>query len=167
MANPADRPPCFGRDRAVGALVLVLVSAAPDFSFPDPSPRDRIESDPQVMPNTKSAKKRMHQSERQRLVNRAVKNSIKSLARKVRESAAKSPEEAASDLRLLARKVDKAAAHGVIHGNRAARLKSRLSAVVKHAKQAPKPEAGEKPKATKAAAKPKAAKPKAEKPKGK
>jgi small subunit ribosomal protein S20 len=86
------------------------------------------------MPNTKSAKKRMHQSEQQRLANRAVKSSIKTQIRKVREAAVKSVEQSAVELRQLARKVDKAAAHGVIHANTAARLKSRLSAVVKTAK---------------------------------
>ncbi len=85
------------------------------------------------MPNTKSAKKRMHQSEQQRLVNRSVKSSIKTQIRKVREAAVKNAEQSAVELRQLARKVDKAAAHGVIHANTAARVKSRLSHVVKAA----------------------------------
>jgi small subunit ribosomal protein S20 len=87
------------------------------------------------MPNTKSAKKRMHQSEQQRLVNRSVKSAIKTQIRKVREAAVKSVEQATVELRQLARKADKAAAHGVIHANTAARLKSRLTAVVKAAQQ--------------------------------
>lgn len=86
------------------------------------------------MPNTKSAKKRMHQNERLRLVNRATKHAIKTQVRKVREAAAKNADEAATELQQLARKVDKAAAHGIIHRNMAGRLKSRLSAVVKAAK---------------------------------
>ena len=90
------------------------------------------------MPNTKSAKKRMHQNERRRLVNRATKHAIKTQVRKVREAVAKNADEAATELRQLARKVDKAAAHGIIHRNTAGRLKSRLSAVVKAAKSKPK-----------------------------
>ena len=90
------------------------------------------------MPNTKSAKKRMHQSEQQRLINRSVKSSIKTQMRKVREAAVKGAEQSAVELRQLARKVDKAAAHGVIHRNTAARVKSRLTAVVKAAQASKK-----------------------------
>jgi small subunit ribosomal protein S20 len=86
------------------------------------------------MPNTNSAKKRMKQSQNRRTVNRAVKSSVKTQIRKLRETAAGQPDKADEELKSLAKKVDKAAAHGVMHGNTAARLKSRLSAVVKKAK---------------------------------
>ena len=86
------------------------------------------------MPNTKSAKKRMHTNNRHRLYNRAAKSQLKTLIRKVREAAATDVEKATVELKALARKADKAAAHGVIHANLAARLKSRLSAHVKAAK---------------------------------
>lgn len=86
------------------------------------------------MPNTKSAKKRMKQSQNRRESNRAVKSSVKTQIRKLRETAASQVGKADEEFKALAKKVDKAAAHGVIHSNTAARLKSRLSAVVKKAK---------------------------------
>jgi small subunit ribosomal protein S20 len=87
------------------------------------------------MPNTTSAKMRMHQNERLRLYNRAAKSRLKTQIKKVREALATDPAKAAVELSAFASKVDKAAAHGVIHHNMAARLKSRLSAAVKAAKQ--------------------------------
>lgn len=86
------------------------------------------------MPNTSSAKKRMRQSEVRRLRNRAVKSSIKTLVRKVREAASSGGEAAETEFRLAAKRLDKAAAKGVIHRNQASRIKSRLSALLKGAK---------------------------------
>jgi len=87
------------------------------------------------MPNTKSAKKRMQQSEKRRVNNRSVKHSLKTQIRKLRAAAAHHVDQVDGELRAFSKKVDKAAAHGVIHANTAARLKSRLSAAVKHAKE--------------------------------
>ena len=87
------------------------------------------------MPNSKSAKKRMRQSEDRRERNRAVKSGLKTQMKKVRTAAAAGkPADAATELRSAARKLDQAAAKRVIHPNTAARLKSRLSARVKAAK---------------------------------
>jgi small subunit ribosomal protein S20 len=86
------------------------------------------------MPNTKSGKKRMKQSQNRRTFNRSVKSSIKTQVRKLRDAVTSHVDKADEELKTLAKRVDKAAAHGVIHGNTAARLKSRLNAVVKKAK---------------------------------
>jgi small subunit ribosomal protein S20 len=87
------------------------------------------------MPNTKSAKKRHRQSLVRRARNRAAKSTIKTEVRKVREAiAAGDLATAASEYRLAAKTVDRAAAAGIVHANLAARVKSRLSAAIKGAK---------------------------------
>jgi len=89
-----------------------------------------------AMPNTESAKKRMRQNEVRRLRNRAVKSALKTQIRKVRESAGQTDAQAAeTEFRRATKKLDQAAAHGVIHDNTASRLKSRLSALLKRSKQ--------------------------------
>jgi small subunit ribosomal protein S20 len=87
------------------------------------------------MPNTKSAKKRHRQAIVRRDRNRAAKSAIKTQVRKVREAiAAGDVKTAEAELRLAAKRVDKAAAANVVHANLAARVKSRLSAAIKAAK---------------------------------
>jgi small subunit ribosomal protein S20 len=87
------------------------------------------------MPNTKSAKKRHRQSLVRRARNRARKSQIKTQVRKVREAiAAGDIETAETEFRLATRILDRSAAAGVVHGNLAARGKSRLSAAIKAAK---------------------------------
>jgi small subunit ribosomal protein S20 len=87
------------------------------------------------MPNTKSAKKRHKQSLIRREGNRAIKSSLKTQIRKTIERiSAGNLAEAESELRIAAAKLDKAASAKVIHRNRAARLKSRLSHRIKAAK---------------------------------
>jgi len=88
------------------------------------------------MPNTKSAKKRLRQSLVRRARNRDYKSALKTQIRKVREEIAAGNLEAGEmEFRLAAKRVDKAAAAGVVHPNLAARVKSRLSAALKAAKQ--------------------------------
>lgn len=87
------------------------------------------------MPNSNSAKKRLRQNEVRRARNRAAKSSIKTQIRKVREAiVAGNVEQGEAEFRLAAKRVDKAAAAGVVHANLAARVKSRLSAALKAAK---------------------------------
>ena len=80
------------------------------------------------MPNTKSAKKRLRQSLERRARNRAVKSSLKTQIKKV-HTAVEGGDQAASadEFRGAAKRLDQAAAKGVIHKNKAARLKSRLA----------------------------------------
>ena len=90
------------------------------------------------MPNTKSAKKRLKQSIGRRTRNRATKSALKTEVRKVRAAVvAGDVEKGTTELRIATKKLDQAAAHGVIHRNAAARTKSRLSKALKAAKQKP------------------------------
>jgi small subunit ribosomal protein S20 len=64
--------------------------------------------------------------------NRSTKASLRTQLRKVREAiAAKKTDESAAEFRTLVGKLDRAAAKNVIHPNRAARTKSRLSKAIK------------------------------------
>jgi small subunit ribosomal protein S20 len=84
------------------------------------------------MPHSASAKKRNRQNLRNRDRNRAVKSVVKTEVRKVLAAIAGGDATAAKEhLRTVSKKVDQAAAKKTIHRNRAARIKSRLSARVK------------------------------------
>jgi small subunit ribosomal protein S20 len=84
------------------------------------------------MPNTPSAKKRMRQDAVRRTRNRATKSGLRTQLRKVREAiTAKDVEKSQAEFRTMVQKLDRAAASKVIHANRAARTKSRLSAAIK------------------------------------
>lgn len=88
------------------------------------------------MPTTKSAEKRLRQSETRRARNRAVKRSLHTYVRRVLEAiAAGDVAKSESEFRLAGKKLDQAASKRVIHPNTAARTKSRLSARVKRLKQ--------------------------------
>ena len=74
------------------------------------------------MPNIKSAKKRVLVSKVRQERNKAAKSQLKTVMRKARA------EGADAEARLAAvKKLDKAAGKGLIHKNKAARLKSRLA----------------------------------------
>ena len=89
------------------------------------------------MPNTNSSKKRLRQNVVRRTRNRATKSVIRGHIRKVLEAvAAGEVEKSEEQFRLTARRLDKAAAKNVIHRNRAARVKSRLSTRIKALKTA-------------------------------
>ena len=84
------------------------------------------------MPNTPSAKKRMRQDAVRRIRNRSTKSTLRTQVRKVREAiAAKELDKSQTEFKTLVKKLDKAASHNVIHANRAARTKSRLSSAIK------------------------------------
>jgi small subunit ribosomal protein S20 len=88
------------------------------------------------MPTTNSAKKRHRQSLVRRTRNRAAKSAIKSQVRKVRAAIAEGNIEVAeAEFRVTVKKFDKAAARKIVHVNLASRVKSRLSAAIKAAKQ--------------------------------
>jgi len=76
--------------------------------------------------NIKSQIKRNKQNEKRRLRNKAVRSELKTRT-KVATTAAEEGAENADELaRLAIKRLDKAAAKGVIHKNQAARRKSRL-----------------------------------------
>lgn len=88
------------------------------------------------MPNIASAKKRLRQSLKRNARNRSVKSELRTEIRKVRETTtAGKLEDAEKEFRVAVEKLDRAAAKNIIHKNKAARLKSRLSAHLKAAKQ--------------------------------
>jgi small subunit ribosomal protein S20 len=74
--------------------------------------------------NTKSAMKRIRQSERRRLRNRAMRSKIRGSVKTAR--AADGPARPAAILEAI-RVLDKAVSKGVIHRNTAARKKSALA----------------------------------------
>ncbi|MCE9605960.1 MAG: 30S ribosomal protein S20 [Planctomycetia bacterium] len=91
------------------------------------------------MPHTQSAKKRLKQSTAAKIRNRAVKAELRTKVKSVRASTAAGNVDAAKTEIVVAQaKLDRAASRGVIHKNKAARVKSRLSKALKTAKQAKK-----------------------------
>jgi len=87
------------------------------------------------MPNTKSAKKRLRQNQTRRDHNRAVKSQVRTHIRKVRTAVDDgNVEQSESEFRVAAKKLDQAGAHGILHANKAARIKSRLSKAIKKLK---------------------------------
>jgi len=80
------------------------------------------------MANTRSALKRMRQSEKRRVRNAAVRTSVRTAVKTTRTSlAAASVEEARASLARAIQLLDKAVTKGVVHKNAAARKKSRLT----------------------------------------
>lgn len=80
------------------------------------------------MPNTKSAAKAQRNSGRKRLRNKSVKSALHTLQKRFLGLVGEGKKtEAAALLPQIASALDKAAKGGVIHGNKADRLKSRLS----------------------------------------
>lgn len=84
------------------------------------------------MPNKRSAAKRVRQSEKRRLMNKArkssFKNAVKKLMRAMEEG--KSGEDVMELFKRTQKLIDKAAQKGAIHKNTASRKKRRLAAKV-------------------------------------
>jgi small subunit ribosomal protein S20 len=88
------------------------------------------------MPHSASAKKRLRQSIVCRDRNRAIKSEIKTSIRKVLDALSNKDVSAAQELfRTVSKKTDQAASSRTIHRNKAARIKSRLSARILKASQ--------------------------------
>lgn len=86
------------------------------------------------MPNCNSAKKRHRQSQEDRARNRSYKSAIRSALKKIREATASGKgEEARALLPALSKQLDQAASKHIIHVNKASRLKSRISAMLRTA----------------------------------
>ncbi|MGC6443760.1 MAG: 30S ribosomal protein S20 [Rubripirellula sp.] len=84
------------------------------------------------MPNTASAKKRLRQSEAQRLLNRSTRSSLRSQIRRVHDAVKAGDSEAAqTEFRRAQKSIDQAASSRLIHRNAAARTKSRLVKLIK------------------------------------
>ncbi|MBO0693797.1 MAG: 30S ribosomal protein S20 [Acidimicrobiaceae bacterium] len=78
------------------------------------------------MANIKSQIKRNRTNEIRRLRNKAVKAEVKTRIKNALNSAENGTETAEADLRLAVKRLDMAAAKGIIHKNQAANRKSRL-----------------------------------------
>ena len=83
------------------------------------------------MANIKSQIKRIKQNEVRRERNRAVRSEIKTRTKSALGALEVGAEHSAETLKIAIKKIDKAAAKGVIHPNQAARRKSRLMRQVK------------------------------------
>ena len=78
------------------------------------------------MANIKSQIKRNLQNERRRLRNKSVRSELRTRTKTAVAAAEAGEENALEALRAAVRRIDKAAAKGVIHKNQAANRKSRL-----------------------------------------
>ena len=78
------------------------------------------------MANIKSQIKRNRTNEKARLRNKAVRSEVKTRVKRAITSAQYNSETAADDLRLAVKRLDKAAAKGIIHKNQASNRKSSL-----------------------------------------
>lgn len=81
------------------------------------------------MPQHKSAQKRMKTSRKAAIRNRRYVTAARKIVKEFRADSDKSPEK----MKVVAKLVDRAAARGVYHKNKAARIKSRLSRLIKKA----------------------------------
>ena len=86
------------------------------------------------MANTRSAIKRMKQSERRRIRNRATRSHVRSAVKTARTAAEAKGTDAVAIVRAAIRAIDKAVTLGVIHRNTAARRKSSLARKLNAAK---------------------------------
>ena len=85
------------------------------------------------MPHLKSAKKRLRQNIKRRDHNRATKKALKKQLKAVFEGGADQKatvEQVKKDATAAVKKLDKAAARGVIHTNNAARKKSQIARLI-------------------------------------
>ncbi len=83
------------------------------------------------MPNIRSAKKRVRSNARKADVNTLVKSSMRTAIKNCEKAVnAGSKDEASNKLNIALQRVDKACTSGLVHKNKAARLKSRLTKAV-------------------------------------
>jgi small subunit ribosomal protein S20 len=87
------------------------------------------------MPNTASASKRLRQTKVRQARNKTTKTAMKTQVKKVLTLLKDGNiEQAETEFKLAAKKLDQAGAKGVIHKNAAGRKKSRLQHAIKTAK---------------------------------
>ncbi|MHB1987831.1 MAG: 30S ribosomal protein S20 [Acidimicrobiales bacterium] len=84
------------------------------------------------MANIKSQIKRNRQNERRHERNKAVRSELKTRTKNAMKAAEAGADDVTERLRQAVKRIDKAAAQGIIHPNQAARRKSRL---VRHVAQ--------------------------------
>lgn len=79
------------------------------------------------MPNIKSAKKRVKVSTAKAIANKATKTEIKTVLKNADAAATNKADNVDAVIKTAIKKVDQAAAKGLMHKNRAARKKSQLA----------------------------------------
>jgi small subunit ribosomal protein S20 len=77
--------------------------------------------------NIKSQIKRNRTNEAARLRNKSAKSEIKTRVKRAVAAASSDADTSAEDLRMAMKRLDKAAARGIIHKNQASNRKSRLA----------------------------------------
>jgi len=83
------------------------------------------------MPNIKQQEKRVRIASRQRLENLRYRSTIKTLTKRLETTVTEGDADAIQvQLRSLVSLIDRAAAHGAIHRNTAARKKSQVARIV-------------------------------------
>ncbi|MGD0743455.1 MAG: 30S ribosomal protein S20 [Acidimicrobiales bacterium] len=85
------------------------------------------------MANIKSQIKRIGQNEARRERNKSVRSELKTRTKSALFAAEEGAEDVEAKVAAAARRIDKAAAKGVIHANQAARRKSRMMRAVTRA----------------------------------
>ncbi len=83
------------------------------------------------MPNIKSAKKRVKVINTKTARNKAIKSELKTVIKKAQAAVANGDANAKETVTYAIKKVDQAAAKGIMHKNKAARKKSQLAKLVK------------------------------------
>ena len=81
------------------------------------------------MPITKSAKKRVKQTEKRKIRNKGIKTKLKNIAKAIRNE--KDSDKAKELLNEVYSLFDKAVNKGIIHKNNAARKKTQLAKIVR------------------------------------
>ena len=92
------------------------------------------------MANNKSAKKRIQIAERNRLINKSYKSTVRTLTKKTLENCEKYKQEPSEDNKTLVKTslnkafslIDKAVKKNVLHKNNGANKKSRINKLVKN-----------------------------------
>ena len=83
------------------------------------------------MPNIRQQEKRVRIATRQRLENLRYRSTVKTLTKRLEAAVADGDDDAAAAEHLaLVRTIDKAAAHGALHKNTAARKKARAARIL-------------------------------------
>ena len=105
------------------------------------------------MANIKSQIKRNRQNERRRLKNKSVRSEMRTRTKTALGAIEAGTEDSVEAIRAAVKRIDRAAAQGVIHKNQAANRKSRLMRRAARAgsEEAPVAKAATKPSAKKAA----------------
>ena len=116
--HPGPLPGWLADRRAVPLALIVRARPRPRTLSIDRTRKD-------LVANIKSQIKRNKQNEKRRVRNKAVRSELKTRSKNA-VAAVEAGEDATEATRLAVKRIDKAAAKGVIHKNKASRDKSRL-----------------------------------------